>query len=173
MSDEYLVFLILHLAGLTIRNIYEALKKSGKVDSRNRIVFAVIFAAMCMMWAGWFEMGKLDPLKVTLPAPVHFAGLLLVVVGVILAVTSLVQLKGLENIDNLVSAGLFSKIRHPMYTGFLLWIPGWAIYHGAMLSLLVGLAAVGSILYWQRLDDAYLHSRFGEEYRRYRKATWF
>jgi protein-S-isoprenylcysteine O-methyltransferase Ste14 len=173
MTDDYLVFLILHLAGLTIRDIYEALKKSGKVDSRNRIVFAVIFAAMCLMWAGWFEMGKLDPMKVALPAPVHFAGLLLVVVGFILAVASLIQLKGLENIDSMVSSGLFSKIRHPMYTGFIFWILGWAAYHGAALSLAVGLAGIGSILYWQGLEDLSLETRFGEAYRRYRKGTWF
>ena len=173
MSDEYPLFLILHLAGLTIRNIYEALKKSGKVDSRNRIVFAVIFAAMCMMWAGWFEMCRLDPMRIILPAPVRFAGLLLVVAGFILAVASLIRLKGLENIDSMVSSGLFSKIRHPMYTGFIFWILGWAAYHGAALSLAVGLAGIGSILYWQRLEDASLDSRFGEEYRRYRKGTWF
>jgi protein-S-isoprenylcysteine O-methyltransferase Ste14 len=171
--QDMLLFLILHLAGLTIRNIYEALKKSGRVDSRNKLVFAVVFAAMCLMWAGWFEMGRLDPMKLALPAPVRFAGLLLVVVGVILAVASLIQLKGLENIDSLGSSGLFSKIRHPMYTGFILWILGWAAYHGAALSLAVGLAGIGSILYWQRLEDASLESRFGEAYRRYRKGAWF
>jgi protein-S-isoprenylcysteine O-methyltransferase Ste14 len=173
MDSEYLVFLILHLAGLTVRNIYEALKKAGRVDSRNKLVFAVVFAAMCLMWAGWFEMCKLDPLKMTLPAPVHFTGLLLVVVGFILTVTSLIQLKGLENIDTMVSSGLFSKIRHPMYTGFIFWILGWAAYHGAALSLAVGLAGIGSILYWQRLEDLSLETRFGEAYRRYRKGTWF
>ena len=173
MTDDYLFFLILHLGGLTIRNIYEALKKSDRADSRNKLVFVAVFGAMCLTWAGWFEMGKLDPVKMALPAPLRFAGLLLVVVGFILAVGSLIQLKGLENIDNLVSSGLFSKIRHPMYTGFLLWIPGWAIYHGAMLSLLVGLAGIGSILYWQRLEDLSVESRFGEAYRRYREGTWF
>ena len=91
MESEYLLFLILHLAGLTIRNIYEALKNSGKVDSRNRLVFAVVFGAMCLMWAGWFEMCTMDPLKIRLPAFVHFAGLLLVVVGFILAVVSLIH----------------------------------------------------------------------------------
>jgi len=173
MDSEYLLFLIFHIAGLTIRNVYEVLKKSGRVDSRNKVVFAVVFAAMCLMWAGWFEMGKLDPMKLALPPSVRFAGLLLVVVGFILAVASLIQLKGLENIDGLVSSGLFSKIRHPMYTGFILWILGWAAYHGAALSLAVGLAGIGSILYWQRLEDASLESRFGEEYREYRKGTWF
>jgi protein-S-isoprenylcysteine O-methyltransferase Ste14 len=173
MNGDYLLFLGLYLAGLTARNVYEALKKAGRVDSRNKLVFAVVFAAMCMMWAGWFKMCRLDPMKMALPAPVRFAGLLLVVVGVILTVTSLIQLKGLENIDAMVFSGLFSKIRHPMYTGFILWIPGWAAYHGALLSFAVGLAGIGSILYWQRIEDASLESRFGEAYRRYRKGAWF
>ncbi len=38
----------------------------------------------------------------------------------------MIQLKGLENINHLVTTGLFSKIRHPMYDGFILWILGWA-----------------------------------------------
>jgi protein-S-isoprenylcysteine O-methyltransferase Ste14 len=52
-----------------------------------------------------------------------------------------------------------------MYTGFILWILGWAVYHGAMISLVIGLAGIGSIFYWQRLEDGSLESRFGDAYR--------
>ena len=55
--------------------------------------------------------------------------------GLGLALGGLFQLKGLENIDRLVTSGLFAKIRHPMYTGFILWILGWVIRYGALASL--------------------------------------
>jgi protein-S-isoprenylcysteine O-methyltransferase Ste14 len=82
-------------------------------------------------------------------------------------------LKGVENINHLVTTGLFSRIRHPMYAGFILWIFGWAIYHGALLSIIVGFMGIGNILYWRRLEEAELELRYGENYRRYRKETWF
>jgi protein-S-isoprenylcysteine O-methyltransferase Ste14 len=60
-----------------------------------------------------------------------------------------------------------------MYTGFVLWILGWSIYHGAIASLAVGLMGIANILYWRRLEDARLLARYGEAYQRYRLATWF
>ena len=85
----------------------------------------------------------------------------------------MIQLKGLENINHLVTTGLFSKIRHPMYDGFILWILGWAIYHGAVISLLVGFVGIGNILYRRRQEERELESNYVEVYLDYRKRTWF
>jgi protein-S-isoprenylcysteine O-methyltransferase Ste14 len=90
-----------------------------------------------------------------------------------LSIGALIQLRGLENINHLVTKGLFSKIRHPMYVGFILWIIGWAIYHGAVISLFVGFVAIGNILYWKRLEEKELESTYREVYLEYRKRTWF
>jgi protein-S-isoprenylcysteine O-methyltransferase Ste14 len=85
----------------------------------------------------------------------------------------LIQLRGVENIDNLVTNGLFSKLRHPMYLGFIFWIIGWVIYHGAVLSLFLGLIAIGNIIYWQKLEEKELESKYGEVYLKYKDSTWF
>jgi protein-S-isoprenylcysteine O-methyltransferase Ste14 len=90
-----------------------------------------------------------------------------------LALGALFQLKGVENIDHLVTTGLFSRLRHPMYTGFILWILGWAIFYGAVASLVVGCVGIGNILFWGRLEDANLEARYGKSYREYRQGTWF
>jgi methanethiol S-methyltransferase len=78
-----------------------------------------------------------------------------------------------ENIDHLVTNGLFSKLRHPMYTGFMLWILGWAIFWGAMLSLLIGILCIANILFWRSLEEKKLVSVYGEAYKEYRLGTWF
>jgi protein-S-isoprenylcysteine O-methyltransferase Ste14 len=173
MNLSYLIYLGLFLAGLSIRNWYESLKKSGKVNSNNKVAFIVVFTAMCMMWAGWFEMCRLDPGQVTFPAIIRWIGMGGVVLGFLLAIGSVLQLKGLENIDRLVTNGLFSRVRHPMYAGFILWILGWAVYHGALISLVVGLSGIGSVLYWKKMEEASMEERFGEAYREYRESTWF
>lgn len=173
MNTQYILFLSFFLIGLIIRTTYEMLKKAGKVDSRSRVLFIIIFLTMCLLWIGWFAMCPLDPLSLTVPDTVRSIGLALFILGMILAIGALVQLGGLENIDHLVTTGLFSFIRHPMYTGFILWIIGWAIYHGALASFLAGFIGIANILYWRQLEENKLESTYGENYRIYLNRTWF
>ena len=137
---------------MIIRAIYEELKKTGRVSPENRVTLSIVFLAMCLMWASWFNMCALDPLRVPLPPVVGWIGYGTFLVGLVLAIGATIHLRGIENIDNLKTKGLFSKIRHPMYLGFILWIFGWAIYHGAIASLFLRFVAGGYSFYWQRLE---------------------
>lgn len=96
-----------------------------------------------------------------------------VIVGLSLAIGGVAQLRGLENINNLVTTGLYSKLRHPIYTGFIFWILGWAIYHGAIVSLVIGCVGIGNILYWRWLEEKNLESEYCEVYLEYHRGTWF
>jgi protein-S-isoprenylcysteine O-methyltransferase Ste14 len=112
-------------------------------------------------------------MKFVFPETIHLIGLALFILGFILAVGALAQLRGLENIDHLVTSGIFSFIRHPMYTGFILWIIGLSLYHGAFISLLIGFFGIANILYWRQLEENKLESIYGEEYLLLRNRTWF
>jgi len=173
MKTAYVVFLGLYLGSLIIRTSYELLKKAGRMNPKSPIVFAVVFAVMCLMWASWFSLCPLDPFRLALPELARWTGLGAVILGLVLAIGGIVQLRGLENINHLVTTGLFSKLRHPIYTGFILWIFGWAVYHGAIFSLVIGFVGIGNILYWRRLEEDDLESWYGEDYRAYRQETWF
>jgi len=173
MDSTFLLVAGLCLIGLAIRSGYELLKKAGKVDTKNTAIFAVVFVAMSLMLASWPVMCPLDPWRIAVPGVVRWLGLGMVTAAVALAVGALVQLRGLENIDHLVTTGLFSRIRHPMYTGFILFIAGWVVRHGAVASLVIGVVCVGNILYWRRLEEGALEAQYGEDYRSYRKGTWF
>ena len=109
MNTDYLVFLSLYLSSLIIRTGYELLKKAGRVNPKSMIVFAVIFAVMCLMWVSWFSLCPLDPFRFALPDIVRWMALGAVIVGLGLAIGGVVQLRGLENIDHLVTTGLFSS----------------------------------------------------------------
>ena len=161
------------LLGLTIRTSYEVGKLRGRVNVRNVGLFAVVAVAMGTMLLAWPVMGPLDPWRVAVPAVVRWIGRGLVAVALVLAVSGVVQLRGVENIDHLVTTGLFSRIRHPMYAGFILWIVGWATSYGALGSLVIGVLCVGNILYWRHLEEDALEARYGEDYRGYRLGTWF
>jgi protein-S-isoprenylcysteine O-methyltransferase Ste14 len=173
MDSTYFVVAGLCVTGVIVRTGYEQLKLAGNVDTKNRAVFAVVFMAMCVMLSSWPAMCPLDPRRVPVPTIVQALGLGAVTAGVTLAVGGLVQLRGLENIDHLVTTGLYSRLGHPMYAGFLLWIAGWIVVYGAVVSLAVGVVCIGNILYWRRLEERALESVYGEVYRVYRRRTWF
>ena len=172
MNSDYAFFLVLYLAGLIIRAGYELLKKAGRVNPEGRILFGVVLVAMLTLWVSWFGMCPLDPWRITMPDPFRYTGLAVLLAGWSLAIGALIQLRGVENIDHLVTTGLFSKLRHPMYTGFIFWILGWATYHGAVVSLFFGLLGIGNILFWRRVEEEKLESRYGTDYREYRKRSW-
>lgn len=173
MDNTYLVLAILFLMCLVIRSGYEILKDTHRVNPHNKTVFGLVFAAMCALWASWFSLCPIDPLPIDMPSGFRWIGLVLFAAGMILALGALFQLKGLENIDHLVTNGFFRRIRHPMYTGFVLWILGWGLFHSAVASLLLGLAGIANILYWRRLEDTRLQLQYGDAYLSYRRSTWF
>jgi protein-S-isoprenylcysteine O-methyltransferase Ste14 len=173
MHTNYFIFLGLCLIGLAVRVSYELLKKTGKVNQKSNTVIAIVFAAMCLMLSSWCFMCPLDPWHINLPSVVKLTGLVILIIGSGIALGGVIQLRGVENIDHLVTSGLFSRIRHPMYTGFILWILGWVIFYGAATSLIVALVCIGNILYWRQIEEENLLSAYGEAYLRYRMKTWF
>lgn len=173
MKSGFLIALAVFLAGLGIRTGYEMLKRRGTVKADNKPLFAFVALVMFCLWTAWFSMCPRDPLPANLPGVVRGSGLALLVVGVLLAVGALIQLKGVENINHLVTTGLFSKLRHPMYLGFVFWILGWGICNGAVVSLIAGLVGIGNVIYWRYLEEEQLEKTYGSEYVRYREQTWF
>lgn len=173
MTSGYRIAFGLYLICFAIRTGYEILKKARKVEPRNRPLFIFMLLVMCTLWMSWFYMCPEDPLHFTLPDPVRWIGLAVFIAGLGLAVGALIQLRGVENIDHLVTTGLFARLRHPMYVGFILWIFGWAIYHGAGASLIAGLVGIGNIIYWRHLEEVHLQDTYGDVYLVYRGQTWF
>jgi protein-S-isoprenylcysteine O-methyltransferase Ste14 len=173
MNTDYLIILGLCLLGLLIRTSYEILKKRGSIDTKNVFIFLFVFVAMCMMLGSWPAMCPIDPWRIIFPSFIRWIGYGITTVAIVMAIIGIIQLRGLENIDHLVTSGLYSKIRHPMYTGFILWIIGWILSYGAMASFAVGLVAISNILYWGHLEEKALVSQYGEKYLNYRKKTWF
>jgi protein-S-isoprenylcysteine O-methyltransferase Ste14 len=173
MHTSYIVFLSLCLIGMAVRISYELLKKSGRVNQNNKAAIAIVFLAMSLMLSSWCFMCPNDPWRIGLPVTVRLSAISVIAAGLVIAFAGLIQLRGVENIDHLVTDGIFSKIRHPMYLGFILWIMGWIICFGAVASAFAGLICIGNIIYWRFLEEEKLISDYSEAYLEYRKGTWF
>lgn len=73
----------------------------------------------------------------------------------------------------LVTGGVYSRIRNPIYTFGMLWIVGLILAVGHPAWLLILLVLIPMQFVRARKEARVLEAKFGEEYRAYRARTWF
>lgn len=107
----------------------------------------------------------------------RIVGSALLMVGMVLVLTARFQLGKSFSITpqakKLVTHGLYSKIRHPIYLFGTIAIAGmFLILKIPPLWMLLGALAVLQVLRADK-EARVLEAKFGEQYRAYRRQTWF
>ena len=74
--------------------------------------------------------------------------------------------------QQLVRAGPYRYIRHPIYTGGLLAILGSAAASGRVSGFLAFCLACAALLHKIRIEERWLTREFGDQYREYRGVSW-
>ena len=74
---------------------------------------------------------------------------------------------------HLVTRGLYSKIRNPIYIFGSCVIAGTILLLGHPLLLLMFAIVIPMQIWRARKEAAVLEAKFGDEYRRYSASTWF
>jgi protein-S-isoprenylcysteine O-methyltransferase Ste14 len=106
-----------------------------------------------------------------------------IVAGLVLVLYSLIYLQWHRK-QGLVTTGPYRFIRHPQYTGFLLFTLGLTAWSYWLLSVTFGvgwLTAEGTIALWYAelcayiilalIEDAYLSKQFGDQYAAYKRKV--
>ena len=73
----------------------------------------------------------------------------------------------------LVTRGIYSRIRNPIYVFSALWIAGVVLALGRPILLLALIALVPMQVIRAKREARVLEEKFGDEYREYRRGTWF
>jgi protein-S-isoprenylcysteine O-methyltransferase Ste14 len=73
----------------------------------------------------------------------------------------------------LVTRGIYSRIRNPIYVSGVIFLVGLALVVWKPHLLIVLLALIPMQIFRARREAAVLEAKFGDAYREYRKRTWF
>jgi protein-S-isoprenylcysteine O-methyltransferase Ste14 len=107
----------------------------------------------------------------------RYVGTALVVAGLSLIAVARYQLGGSFSVKaeahKLVTTGLYSKIRNPIYVFGMVMITGLILVLGRPEGWLVLVAAVVGQTIRARREARVLDAAFGDAYREYRRKTWF
>ena len=132
-------------------------------------IFLVLFGAL-----GYFIWDQLQGQPWTWMQTV---GICLMIPGFLLWLTAHIQLGTSFSLTpqarKLVTRGVYSKIRNPIYIFSFVFLTGLALLLGRPLLLALGLVIVPMQIVRARREAAVLEEKFGEEYRQYRARTWF
>ena len=168
----FMPLVIVCIATHTVRSVYEILKHKKKLNP-GKLSFVIIFTNMAILWISWFALCSLDPFKIYLAGILRYSGIALAGIGIITFLTALFTIKTLESYDgDLITSGIYSKIRHPMYLGFILWCIGFPVFQGAVFSFFLSFLFIANILFWRHLEEIELENRF-TDYGKYKKTALF
>ena len=154
-----------------IRSSYYVLANRGSKLAENKKFITVLFIVMFLLWSAWFFLSTNDPFKMNLPSWARYTGLAFFIIGVLLFILSHMTIMR-KKTNELIKTGIFSKIRHPMYFGFIIWIIGFPIFMNAGFTLASAILWVPQILYWRKSEEKQLENKY-EDYEEYKKQAWF
>ncbi|MFI5251957.1 MAG: methyltransferase family protein [Bacteroidota bacterium] len=104
-------------------------------------------------------------------------GLVIVIPSFLLLIIARIQLGGSFSLraqaDQLVTSGLYSKIRHPIYFFGLIYISGWAFCLKTFYIILLAVLVLIMQIRRSRKEEKVLEEKFGKAYTDYKQTTWF
>lgn len=156
----------------------EIFRKNEKINKRYRGYFVNLGIVICLLG------GLLAPFSPQ-PRVTGVLRMIFMAVGAPLTALSLYLMSapsvpllraiGVEQAprDKLVTTGIYSKMRNPIYTGCIIGQIGWAMVWGAVYTLFLMpifdfLACLAVVKF---LEEPMLTKLFGEEYRRYKEQV--
>jgi protein-S-isoprenylcysteine O-methyltransferase Ste14 len=130
----------------------------------------ICFSSIGTIVLVWYGLSRPLELSETL-------GLILAIWAFILWATARVQLGSSFSVQPearaLVTRGIYSRIRNPIYVFGAMWIAGLVLVIGKPFWLLILLLLLPMQVVRARRESRVLEEKFGAEYREYRRMTWF
>jgi protein-S-isoprenylcysteine O-methyltransferase Ste14 len=180
LSHPPLVALLLVTGALTAAALFSRgnLSSGEREDRKNRWVLGAFALIGLMLGYAPALSDRLDVFVVGGEAS-RWAGVLLYAVGGMLRIAPVFALgerfSGLVAIQpnhELVTDGLYRRVRNPSYLGLLLGTLGWALAFRSIIGVLLTALLVVPLVARMQAEEALLGQQFGEAYAAYRARSW-
>lgn len=162
---------VLCLLSYTLRlAAHISIYRRGMAGLRSHVLSIFTFLG----YFGWGYWSSADPVKMNISTSVSVPiGVASAVIGLGLFLYTEIKKHGVGEADQLVTRGIYSKIRHPMYIGLVLLHFGFPFIFRSFVACLSTVLWAGFISIWTRFEEKNLEQRFGQKYIDYKKQTWF
>jgi len=186
LYSPYVFAGIIAISGISVNILKNAKKESLKTtnDGQSILIFRLItpLSMLVAFYPLWFNnLTFFDSLGLNLAASTQFFfGAILFISGLALRWWAILTLKEhftvkisiLQN-HQLVESGPFKILRHPSYTGLLVYYLGLGISIGNWFSIIcLMLGNLITILNRIPKEESTLESHFGVAYQAYKRRTW-
>ena len=178
----YIIYFILYYIGTLIDTIIRPTDKSDrKVDKHTIILLIFFLASPFFLILMFFESILLNPLYLSFwnSEILLILGLIIYVIGALITILSRFQLGRygsgrlkIQKEHELITKGIYKKIRNPMYLGGLIGVIGFCfVFRGFIMMFVV--ITLYFIIFRNRMiyEEEILLEQFGEEYLEYMKKT--
>jgi len=129
----------------------------------------LITAVPVDMVAAWMATRREGPWTL-----MRLLGLLLIVAGLGLLTLARIQFeKAFSKQPGLVTRGVYSRVRHPIYLSSAVAFAGLLLYLNEVRGILPLLAIQLVVFHRARREDQELAALYGDQYRRYKQQAWF
>ena len=147
----------------------------GPVIGGFQILVTVVGIVLSCM--GYFDFGKIEALNI----PLKFIGIVIIIFGVYLYLSANFQSRLFDNIteNKLVTTGVYSIVRNPIYSAFLLACTGAVcIANNVVLFVIPVLCWAFMTIVLKFSEEKWLKNLYGDEYVQYCKRVnrcipWF
>jgi protein-S-isoprenylcysteine O-methyltransferase Ste14 len=174
MNANFLIAFLLCLAGYVFHTVIHFFEYRGYKFVKSKTVETVLTIIIFTGYFGWGFMIFSDPIEIGLSDYVALPlGLLIGLTGVVMFVLSTKAKKGFYELEHLVTKGIYSKIRNPMYVGIILMHIGFPLASKSLLTLISAIIWIPLIFMWKYWEEQDLEIKFGKEYSKYKKRTLF
>jgi len=167
LSSE--VWALVCVVSYIIRTIPKVLEDGKTFYLRHLASMTVVEA---IMWISWIILSLVPQAIMPLPLLIAtLSGPFLLLIGITMFFEAKKELRGFRDPGKLVTTGIYGKVRHPMYLGWMLILLGFPLLFRALLAFIVSIFLSAILVLWAYFEERELELKYGDELRAYRRKV--